>query len=89
MAKDYESEALAVIDGEEISVYARFTVYADGPSKSWHGTIASDEPGLGFKAVTASRVVLRMPSGQEGVVIPTRADASGLIPFTGSGPAPA
>lgn len=88
MAKDYESEALAVIDGAEVSVYARFTVFMDGPIKSWHGSIASEEPGFGFKATTANRVVLRMPDGKEGAIIPTRSDGSPLVSFTGSGPAP-
>ncbi|MCP9998010.1 hypothetical protein LUX34_24165 [Streptomyces werraensis] len=88
MAKDYESEALAVIDGTEVSVYARFTVFMDGPIKSWHGSIASEEPGFGFKATTANRVVLRMPDGKEGAVIPTHSDGGPLVSFTGSGPAP-
>jgi hypothetical protein len=88
MAKDYESEALAVIDGTEVSVYARFTVFTDGPTKSWHGSIASEEPGFGFKATTANRVVLRMPNGKEGTVVPNRSDGGPQVSFTGSGPAP-
>jgi hypothetical protein len=88
MAKDYESEALAVIDGTEVSVYARFTVFTDGPTKSWHGSIASEEPGFGFKATTADRVVLRMPNGKEGTVVPNRSDGGPQVSFTGSGPAP-
>lgn len=88
MAKDYESEALTVIDGAEVSVYARFTVFMDGPVKSWHGSIASEEPGFGFKATTANRFVLRMPDGKEGVVIPTHSDGGPVVSFTGSGPAP-
>lgn len=88
MAKDYESEAHVVIDGAEFPVYARFTVFADGPSKSWHGSVSSDEPGIGFKLVTADRVQLRMPDGKVGMIVPTRADGGDLVPFTGSGPSP-
>ncbi|KMS78320.1 hypothetical protein ACH49_16695 [Streptomyces leeuwenhoekii] len=88
MAKDYESEAHVVIDGEEVPVYARFTVFADGPMKSWHGVIGADEPGLAFKLVNAQRTLLRMPSGKEAPIVPGGRDSSEGIAFTGSGPAP-
>ncbi|URN11386.1 hypothetical protein LUW77_03600 [Streptomyces radiopugnans] len=88
MAKDYESEARVVIDGEEFPVYARFTIYTDGGFKQWHGSLGSDEPGLGFKLLAADRVRLRMPDGKEGTIIPTRANGGEATSFTGSGPAP-
>ncbi|NUP35936.1 MAG: hypothetical protein HOY76_02665 [Streptomyces sp.] len=88
MAKDYESEAHVVIDGEEFPVYARFTIYLGDGIKEWHGTLAADEPGLGFRLVSADHAQLRMPDGKEGAVLATRADSGGLISFTGTGPAP-
>ncbi|MFM9703575.1 hypothetical protein [Streptomyces galilaeus] len=88
MAKDYASEAHVVIDGEEFPVYARFTIYTDGGLKKWHGSLGSDEPGLGFKLITANRVQLRMPDGTEGTIVATRANEGESISFTGSGPAP-
>lgn len=88
MAKDYESEARVVIDGEEFPVYARFTIYTSGGLKEWHGSIGSDEPGLGFKLISADRVQLRMPDGKEGSIVATRANDGEATAFTGSGPAP-
>lgn len=88
MAKDYESEAHVVIDGEEFPVYARFTIYADGGLKQWHGSVGSEEPGLGFKLISADRVQLRMPDGKEGAIIATRAKDGEATSFTGNGPAP-
>lgn len=88
MAKDYESEAHVVIDGEEFPVYARFTIHTSGGLKEWHGSIGSDEPGLGSKLISADHVQLRMPDGKEGVIVVTRADDSEAATFTGSGPAP-
>ncbi|WP_143674292.1 MULTISPECIES: hypothetical protein [Streptomyces] len=88
MAKDYESKAHVVIDGEAIPVYARFTTFTDGPLKEWHGSVSAPEAGLGFKLASADRVLLRMPDGKEGVIIATRADGTEATTFTGSGPAP-
>lgn len=88
MAKNYESAAHVVIDDEEFPVYARFTIYADGGIKQWHGSLGSDEPGLDFKLMTADRVRLRMPDGKEGIIVATRTSSGEAIPFTGSGPAP-
>lgn len=88
MAKDYESEARVVIDGEEFPVYARFTIYASGGLKEWHGSLGSDEPDLGFRLISAGQVQLRMPGGKVGAIIATRASDGEATSFTGSGPAP-
>lgn len=88
MAKDYESEAHVVIDGEAFPVYARFTVFMDGPLKRWHGVLSADEPGLAFKLVNARNTLLRMPDGKDAPIVPGGRDSSEGIAFTGSGPAP-
>ncbi|WP_435209533.1 hypothetical protein [Streptomyces sp. bgisy034] len=88
MDQDYESEAHVVIDGEEFPVRARFTVFMDGPLKSWRGYLATDEPGLSFKLIAARRTVLRMPEGKEAPIVPTGDDTGSGVAFAGSGPAP-
>ncbi|MEU2603292.1 hypothetical protein [Streptomyces albus] len=88
MAKDYESDAHVVIDGEEFPVYARFTIYTSGGVKEWHGSLGSDDPELGFKLTSVDRAQLRMPDGREGIIIATRASDGEATSFTGSGPAP-
>ena len=88
MAKDYESEAHVVVDGEEFPVYARFTIHTEGGLKAWHGSLGSDEPELGFKLIKADRLQLRMPDGKEGTILATRASDGEATSFTGSGPAP-
>ncbi|MFJ3089003.1 hypothetical protein [Streptomyces sp. NPDC086838] len=88
MAMNYESEAHVVIDGEEFPVYAHFTIHTSGALKEWHGSLASEESGLGFKLLSANRAHLRMPDGKTGGIIVTRADGGETVSFTGSGPAP-
>ncbi|MCM1972347.1 hypothetical protein [Streptomyces sp. G1] len=88
MIRDYDSDALVVIDGEEVPVHVRFGIYTDGLLKEWHGVIGADEPGLAFKLVAARRTVLRMPDGKEAPIVPGGHSSEEGIPFTGSGPAP-
>lgn len=86
MAENYESEALVVIDGEEVSAYARFTV--DSMAKRWAGTLDSDDPALRFKLVNGNRAVLRLSDGKEGSIVPGEAVGEGVT-FLGSGMPPA
>lgn len=86
MTENHESEALIVIDGEEISVYARFAV--DTIAKRWAGTLDSDEPALRFKLVNGNRAVLRLPNGREGGIVADE-DTGGGVTFKGSGIPPA
>lgn len=85
MAQNYETEAVVVIDGEEIGVYARFTV--DSVAKRWSGLLDSDEPALRFWMVDGRRTVLRLPSGKEAPINPGE-DTGGGASFIGSGPPP-
>ena len=87
MASDHETEAHVVIDGEVIPVYTHLVVDADGPLKSWYGTLTSDTSGLAFKLVAGQRAVLRMPDGQEAPIVPG-GDSTEGIAFTGSGRPP-
>jgi hypothetical protein len=85
MAKRYESEAQVVIDGVEKPVYARFTVYADGPGlKQWHGAIGSDDDSLAWDVLNAKAVLLRMPDGKEASIVATGPGGEGGIGFTGA-----
>jgi hypothetical protein len=86
MAENFESEALVVIDGEAIPVYARVTV--DSAVKWWGGTLESDDPALRFKLVAGNRAVLRLADGKEGNIVPDRDTGEGVT-FTGSGTPPA
>jgi hypothetical protein len=86
MAQNFESEALVVIDGEEIPAYARFTV--DSIAKRWAGTLDSEDPALRFKLVNGNRAVLRLSDGKEGSIVPGK-DAGGGVTFLGSGMPPA
>ncbi|NUP15404.1 MAG: hypothetical protein HOZ81_04735 [Streptomyces sp.] len=88
MAKRYESEAVVIIDGEEIPTYARFDVFTDGGLKRWNGALGTTAPDIAFKLVTAQRSVLRMPDGKEFPIIASGRDGADGIGFTGSGPAP-
>lgn len=88
MAKDYESEATVVIDGVEKPVYARFTVFTDGGLKQWHGGLGSDDTSLSWELLNAQSVLLRMPDGREGVIVPSGRDGEEGVGFVGSGPAP-
>jgi hypothetical protein len=86
MAENYESEALVVIDSEEIPAYARFTV--DSIARQWAGTLESDDPALRFKLVSGNRAVLRLADGKEGSIVPGT-DSGGGVTFKGSGMPPA
>ncbi|MGW2170431.1 hypothetical protein ACWC1C_07845 [Streptomyces sp. NPDC001705] len=88
MAKDYDTDARLILDGDELPVYAQFTVFADGPLKSWRGYLSADEPGLAFKLLNAQRALLRMPDGKEAPIVPGGNSQGEGIAFTGSGPAP-
>jgi hypothetical protein len=85
MEQEYETEAVVVVDGEEIDVYARFTV--DHAAKQWVGVLDSDDTALRFKMVNGRRSMLRMPSGKEASIVPGP-DAGGGATFQGSGRPP-
>ncbi|MFF3312990.1 hypothetical protein [Streptomyces sp. NPDC002952] len=86
MAENYETDAVVVIDGEEIPAYARFTI--DYAAKHWGGTLDADDPALRFKLVAGNRAALRLPDGKEGAIVPDRDTGHGVT-FTGSGMPPA
>jgi hypothetical protein len=85
MSKDYESEAVVTVDGEEIDVYAYLTV--DHAAKRWGGVLDSTDPALRFKMVSSQRSLLRLPSGKEASIVPDR-DTGGGVTFQGSGMPP-
>ncbi|MFH9574164.1 hypothetical protein ACH4MG_26950 [Streptomyces sp. NPDC017454] len=87
MAQNYETEAVVVIDGEEIQAYARFAVDADSTPKWWGGELESDDSALAFKLINGRRASLRLPSGSEASIVPGEDRGRGAS-FTGSGRPP-
>lgn len=85
MTQNYETEAVVVVDGEEIDVYARFTV--DNMVKRWAGLLDSDDSALRFKMVSGQRSILRLPNGKE-ASINVGPDTGGGVTFQGSGVPP-
>lgn len=87
MAQDYETEAVVVIDDEEIQAYARFTVEANSTPKWWGGDLESEDSALAFKLINGRRSVLRLPNGKEASIVPGEDRGRGAT-FTGSGVPP-
>ncbi|MFD7260138.1 hypothetical protein [Streptomyces sp. NPDC059874] len=92
MPRQFESDAVLVIDGIERAVYARVSIFGDGTQvKGWFGSLGSDDPGLECDLLNASVAILRMPDGKEGSIKTSDGPSSrrGEVAFTGSGQPPA
>lgn len=91
MPRQFESDAVLVIDGTERAVYARISIFGDGTQvKGWFGSVSSDDPRLERELLNARVAILRMPDGKEGSIRTSDGPSSsrGEVAFTGSGQPP-
>ncbi|MCX5402490.1 hypothetical protein OHA37_01140 [Streptomyces sp. NBC_00335] len=91
MPRQFESDAVLVIDGTERAVYARISIFGDETQvKEWFGSLTADEPGLEWELQNARVAILCMPDGKEGSVRTSDGPSRkrGDVAFTGSGHPP-
>ncbi|MEV6250634.1 hypothetical protein AB0M38_31315 [Streptomyces sp. NPDC051742] len=91
MPRQFESDAVLVIDGTERAVHARISIFDDGAqAKTWFGSLTADDPGLEGELLNARAAVLRMPDGKEGFICTSDGPSRkrGEVSFTGSGQPP-